>query len=96
MPTNQMRVVLAYVLDHFTVERRECLYLMSAHGGETYLSWRDGEPLSFVSNLKLMVVKSKEGIWLKWRKWLPFPPNWYHFGPSTLSHIQDDSKPERL
>ena len=47
---------------------------------ETYLSWRDGEPLSFVSSLKLMVVKSKEGIGLKRRKWLPFPPNCYHFG----------------
>ena len=81
MPTNQMRSVLVYVFDHFTVEWRGRLYLMSAHGGETYLSWRDGEPLSFVSNLKLMVVKSKEGTWLKQRKWLPFPPNCYHFGP---------------
>ena len=49
MPTNQMRTVLVYVFEHFTVEWRGRLYLMSAHGGETYLSWRDGEPLSFVS-----------------------------------------------
>ena len=29
---------------------------------------RDGEPLSFASSLKLIVVGSKNGIWLKWRK----------------------------
>ena len=40
------------------VEWRGCLYLMSTHSGETYLSLRDGEPLLLTSSLKLIVVGS--------------------------------------
>jgi len=49
---------------------------MSTHGGE----WWDGEPLSFESNLKLILAESKAGIWLKWSKWLLFSPYCYHSG----------------
>jgi len=51
--------------EHFTAKWYGCLYLMSTHGGEMYPSWRDGEPLSFASTLKLIVVGSKKGVWLK-------------------------------
>ena len=55
--------------------------------GETYLSWRDGEPLSYASSLKLILAGSKEGIWLKWSKWLLFSPYCYQSGPK-LSAIR--------